>query len=187
MPDKALLGLIDLTKKAEVDQFIEKVSSSFGQIHILVNTTGGYKPGKPVHETDEPFWDSMLELNAKTAFLLDSAVARVMVNKGSRGRIINVAGKAGLSSFATGAAYSAGKAAMLRLTEAMSAELIKQGITVNAVLPSTIDTPQNRASEPKADFSKWVTPESLADVIAFLCSDSARDISGASIPVYGRA
>jgi NAD(P)-dependent dehydrogenase (short-subunit alcohol dehydrogenase family) len=76
---------------------------------------------------------------------------------------------------------------MLRLTEAMSAELIKRGITVNAVLPSTIDTPQNRASEPNADFSKWVTPESLADVIAFLCSDSARDISGASIPVYGRA
>lgn len=184
-----MISLLDLSaaSKSEVDQVVEKISATFGQIDILVNTVGGYQPGKPVHEMDESHWDFMLQFNAKAAFLMSAAAARAMVAKGSAGRIINVAGRAGLSAFATGAAYSAGKAAVLRLTESMSAELVTKGITVNAVLPSTIDTPQNRKNEPDADFSKWVTPESLADVIAFLVSDSARDISGAAIPVYGRA
>jgi len=186
-PKNTLLGMIDLTVKAEVDSFIDKVVATFGQVDIMVNTAGGYKPGKPVHETDEASWDSVIALNAKPAFLLSAAVARSMVAKGNKGRIINLAGKAGLSAFATGAAYGAGKAIVLRLTESMSAELIKRGITVNAVLPSTIDTPQNRANDPNADFSKWVAPDSIADVIAFLCSDAACDISGAAIPVYGRA
>ncbi|MEP7289226.1 MAG: SDR family NAD(P)-dependent oxidoreductase [Chloroflexota bacterium] len=183
----AFLAPVDLSKKAEVDKFIDNIVDKFGQIDILVNTAGGYKPGVPVHEMDESFWDSMLTLNSKTAFLLCGAVARTMVAKGNIGRIVNVAGRAGLSAFATGAAYAAGKASMLRLTEAMSGELLSRGITVNAVLPSTIDTPQNRAGEPNADFSKWVSPESIADVIAFLASDAARDISGASIPIYGKS
>src|SRR5712691_8416384 len=186
-PNGVLFGILDLTQKAEVVSFIDKVTATFGQVDIMINTAGGYKPGKPVHETDESFWDSVIELNAKPAFLLSAAVARSMIAKGNTGRIINVAGKAGLSAFGTGAAYGAGKAIVLRLTESMSAELVKRGITINAVLPSTIDTPQNRANDPNADFSKWVSPDSLADVIAFLCSDSARDISGAAIPVYGRA
>jgi NAD(P)-dependent dehydrogenase (short-subunit alcohol dehydrogenase family) len=177
----------DLTKKVEVDQFVEKAAAFFGQIDILVHTAGGYKPGVPVHEMDEPLWNSIMDLNAKTAFLLSGAVARSMVAKGNKGRIINVSGRAGLAAFATGSAYSAAKSAILRLTESMSAELLDRGITVNAILPSTIDTPQNRQNDPNADFSKWVTPDSLADVIAFLASDSARDISGAAIPVYGRA
>lgn len=186
-PKSVLIGLVDLTKKAEVDSFIDQVTATFGQVDMMINTAGGYKPGKLVSETDEDFWDSVIELNSKPALHLSAAVARCMTAKGNKGRIINVAGKAGLSAFATGAAYGAGKAIVLRLTESMSAELLKRGITVNAVLPSTIDTPQNRANEPNADFSKWVQPESIADVIAFLCSDSARDISGAAIPVYGRA
>jgi NAD(P)-dependent dehydrogenase (short-subunit alcohol dehydrogenase family) len=183
----ALIGVVDLTKKDQVDPFIDKVIAHFGKVDILVNTTGGYKPGAPVHEMDEALWNFMIDLNAKTAFLLNSSVARAMLAKANAGRLINIAGKAGLSSFGTGFAYSAGKSAVLRMTEAMSQELLKHGITVNAILPSTIDTPQNRESDPKADFSKWVKPESIADVIAFLCSDSARDISGAAIPVYGRA
>jgi NAD(P)-dependent dehydrogenase (short-subunit alcohol dehydrogenase family) len=163
------------------------VAATFGKVDILVNTTGGYKPGMQVHEMDEAFWEFMITLNAKSAFLLNAAVARCMLAKGNSGRLINVAGKAGLSAFATGFGYSAGKSAVLRMTESMSQELLGHGITVNAILPSTIDTPQNRESDPQADFSKWVTPESIADVIAFLCSDGARDISGAAIPVYGRA
>jgi len=186
-PKQVHIGLVDLTKKAEVDSFVDQVVASLGQVDIMINTAGGYKPGKPVAETDEEFWDSVIELNSKPAYLLSAAVARAMLAKGNQGRIINVAGKAGLAAFGTGAAYGAGKAIVLRLTESMSAELIKRGITVNAVVPSTIDTPQNRANDPNADFSKWVQPESIADVIAFLCSDSARDISGAAIPVYGRA
>ena len=182
-----LVGKVDLTHKGEVDRFIEQVAEKYGRVDIMVNTAGGYKPGKPVHEMDEAFWNGVLDLNAKIAFFLSGAVARTMLAQGTKGRIVNIAGKAGLSAFATGAAYSAAKAAVLRLTESMSAELLKHGITVNAILPSTIDTPQNRESDPKADFSKWVAPESLADVIAFVCSDAARDISGAAIPVYGRA
>ncbi len=98
-----------------------------------------------------------------------------------------VASRSALKGEATMAAYAASKSAALRLTEAMSGELLDKGITVNAVLPSVIDTPQNRQGNPTADFSKWVPPESIADVIAFLLSDGARDISGASIPIYGRS
>jgi NAD(P)-dependent dehydrogenase (short-subunit alcohol dehydrogenase family) len=187
LADSAMLGAVDLLAKSDVEQFIERVAVGYGQIDILVNTAGGYRPGKPVYEMDETDWDSLLDLNAKTAFILCSAIARQMVAKGNKGRIVNVAGKAGLSAFGTGSAYSAGKAALLRLTESLSAELLPKGITVNAVLPSTIDTPQNRADNPNTDYTKWVTVDSIADVIAFLVSESARDISGAHIPVYGRA
>jgi NAD(P)-dependent dehydrogenase (short-subunit alcohol dehydrogenase family) len=176
---------VDLMKKAEVDQFVDKAFASLGQIDILVNTAGGWKPGSPVHEMDEAQWNFMLDLNAKTTFLLSSAVARCMVAKGNSGRIVNVSGRAGLKGDANSAAYSAAKAATIRLTESMAAELLDRGITVNVILPSTIDTPQNRQGG--GDFSKWVAPESIADVIAFLTSDSARDISGASIPVYGKS
>lgn len=185
--ENLLLGAVDLTKKAEVDQFIEKVAATFGQIDILVHTAGGYKPGAPVHEMDEALWDSIMNLNAKTAFFISSAVARAMVAKGNKGRIINVSGRAGLTAFPTGSAYASAKASLLRITESMSGELLDRGITVNAILPSTIDTPQNRSNDPNADFSKWVSADSIADVIAFLVSDGARDISGAAIPVYGRS
>jgi NAD(P)-dependent dehydrogenase (short-subunit alcohol dehydrogenase family) len=185
--EPALVGPADLTVKSQVDAFVDNVVSTFGQVDILVHTAGGYKNGAPVYEMDESLWDFFLNLNAKTTFLLDAAVARTMVKKGNKGRIINVSGRAGLSAFATGSAYSVSKSAVLRITEALAGELLSQGVTVNAILPSTIDTPQNRASDPNADFSKWVAPESIADVIAFLCSDAARDISGAAIPVYGRS
>jgi len=152
-----------------------------------VHTAGGYRPGAKLYEMTEDQWNGLIDLNAKTTFLLNAAAARCMVDKGNTGRIINVAGRAALGGGSTIAAYSAAKAAVLRITESLAAELLKQDITVNAVLPSTIDTPQNRAGDPKADFSKWVKPESIADVIAFLASDGARDISGAAIPVYGKA
>jgi len=184
--ETGLTGVVDLTQKAAVEAFVEK-AATFGQIDILVNIAGGFRAGGPVHEMDESVWDFLLTLNAKTAFLLSAAVARRMVAGGVQGRIINTAARAGLSGVPGLAAYSASKSAVLRLTESMAAELRDHGITVNAVLPSTIDTPQNRQAMPDMDFSKWVAPESLAGVIAFLASDSARDISGAAIPVYGRA
>jgi NAD(P)-dependent dehydrogenase (short-subunit alcohol dehydrogenase family) len=182
-----LIGPVDLTKKAEIDPFVDSVAAKFGRIDILIHTAGGYKPGAPVHEMDESVWDFLIDLNLKIAFLLGAAVARCMIAKGNKGRIINISGRAALGGGATISAYSAAKAGLLRLTESMSGELLDKGITVNAIMPSVIDTPQNRQSDPNADFSKWVSPESLADVIAFLASDAARDISGAAIPVYGRA
>ncbi|MCE7947836.1 MAG: SDR family NAD(P)-dependent oxidoreductase [Chloroflexi bacterium CFX4] len=183
-----LIGALDLTqKRAAIDEFVTQVVAQHGKVDILVNVAGGFKAGGPVHEMDEEIWDFLMNMNAKTAFLLSAAVARSMVMRRVGGRIVNVAARAALSGAPTLSGYSASKSAVLRLTESMAAELMQYGITVNAVMPSVIDTPQNRKNDPDADHSKWVTPESLADVILFLVSESARDISGAALPVYGRA
>jgi len=181
------IGPVDLTRKADVDAFISRVGTLAQHIDILVNVAGGFKFSGPIHELDEAAWDDMMSINTKTTLLLSAAVARHMVTAGTPGRIISVASRGGLSGIPSLSAYSASKAAAIRLTESLAGELMAHNITANVVLPSTIDTPQNRAGDPKADYSKWVSPESLADVIAFLASDSARDISGAAIPVYGRA
>jgi len=184
--EAVVIGAVDLTRKDEVDRFVERVAATFGAIDILVNVAGGFKMGLS-YEMEERDWDFLMNLNAKSAFLLSAAVVRTMLAKGQKGRIINIAARAALAGPASLSAYSASKAAVLRLTESLAAELLEHGVTVNAVLPSTIDTPQNRQAMPNADFTKWVTPESLADVIAFLTSNGARDISGAGIPVYGRS
>lgn len=185
--ETALVGAIDLTRKADVDTFVASTIETFGQADILVNIAGAFTFSGPVFRMKPDDLDAMVSVNVKTAFLLGAAVAARMVEKSAKGRIINIAARAGLAGSSGIAAYSAAKAAVLRLTESMAQELLEYGITVNVVLPSTIDTPPNRKAMPEADFSKWVTPDSIADVIAFLVSDSARDISGASIPVFGRA
>jgi len=177
----------DLSKKADVEAAIQQIVAHFGRIYALVNVAGGWKPGKPVSDVDEEGWDFMFNLNARTVFLMSGAVARAMIAQGDGGRIVTVSSRSAVRGEPHNGGYSAAKSAALRLTESLSAELLDRGITVNAVLPSTIDTPQNRQGMPDADFSRWVSPESLADAIAFLLSDGARDISGASIPVYGRA
>ncbi len=185
-PANTLSAAIDITKKAEVERVFAQVEAEFGHVNALVNVAGGYRPGKPVHELDEDGWDAMLDLNARSVFLMSGAAARSMVAAGIRGRIITVSSRTALKGDATNAAYAASKSAALRITEALAAEMLDKGITVNAILPSAIDTPQNRASDPNGDHSRLVTPDSLADVIAFFLSDASRDISGASIPVYGR-
>jgi NAD(P)-dependent dehydrogenase (short-subunit alcohol dehydrogenase family) len=182
-----LIGAVDLLKKDEIDAFLAKVIAQFGQIDILINQAGGYRPQPPIHEMDESTWDFLIDLNAKTMFLLSSAVAKQMVAQGKAGSIISIAARGGLKGDPGNAAYAASKSAVIRMTESMAAELVEHGIRVNVVLPSTLDTPPNRAANPDTDYSKWVSPDSLADVLAFLASDSARDISGASIPLYGRA
>jgi NAD(P)-dependent dehydrogenase (short-subunit alcohol dehydrogenase family) len=126
----------------------------------------------------------MLGLNAKSVINCARAVVPGMLAAG-RGKIVNIAALAGLSGKANMGAYSASKSAVIRLTESMSAELRDRGINVNCILPSTIDTPQNRADMPKADPRRWVAPEALADVVLFLASDAARAIHGAAIPVNG--
>lgn len=182
-----LLGAVDLTQKQAVEDFITQAVEKFGKVDVLVNVAGGFRFSGLVHESNPEDLDFLFQINVKTAYLMSAAAAKRMVDAGVAGRIINVGARAALAGAAGIAAYTATKAAVLRLTESMAAELLDKKITVNAVLPSTIDTPQNRQSMPKADFSKWVAPESIADVIAFLASDSARDISGAAIPVYGQA
>lgn len=156
----------------------------FSRIDVLVNVAGGFRMGQPVHETSEDTWDLMLDLNAKSVVNTARTVVPGMI-AARYGKIVNVAALAGLAGKANMGAYSASKSAVVRLTESMSAELREHGINVNCILPSIIDTPQNRAGMPGADPRRWVAPEALAEVVLFLASDRARAIHGAAIPVNG--
>ncbi len=156
------------------------------RIDVLCNIAGGFRMGQPVHETSDDTWELMLGLNAKSVVNCARAVVPGMLAAG-RGKIINIGAIAGLSGKANMGAYIASKSAVIRLTESMAAELREKGINVNCILPSTIDTPQNRKDMPKADPKHWVAPEALAEVALFLASDAARAIHGASIPVAGLA
>lgn len=181
-----LAGPVDLTAADEVQAAMAQAAARFGRIDVLVNTVGGFRAGKRVHETAVETWDLMMELNAKTTFLTCRAVVPYMLER-KRGKIINVAARAGLEGSAKMSAYAASKGAVIRLTETLAAELRREGINVNCILPGTIDTPENREAMPDADASRWVKPESLAEVILFLASDGARDVHGAALPVYGRS
>lgn len=158
----------------------------FGRIDILCNIAGGFSMGQPVHQTSEDTWDLMLGLNARSVINTARAVVPGMIAAGY-GKIVNIAALAGLVGKANMGAYSASKSALMRLTESMSAELRDKGINVNCILPSIIDTPQNRAAMPEADPARWVSPEALAEVVMFLASERARAIHGAAIPVNGLA
>ena len=185
-PDYLLVDCADLMDEASVEESISKTMRHFERVDVLVNTVGGFRAGKMLHETPIDTWDFLLNLNARSVFIACKKVIPYMIRQGS-GKIVNVAARPGLEGQAGMAAYSASKSAVIRLTESMSAELKDQGINVNCIIPGTIDTPQNREAIPEADYSKWVTPESLAEVILFLSSNAARDVHGAALPVYGRS
>lgn len=156
----------------------------FGRIDILCNIAGGFAMGPPVHQTPDAFWQGMMDVNVMTVLRTAHAITPRMIAAGY-GKIVNVAAMGGLAGKGEMAAYSAAKSAVIRVTEAMALELRDQGINVNCVLPSIIDTPQNRHAMPKSDPRRWVAPEALADVICFLASDAARAVHGAAIPVVG--
>jgi NAD(P)-dependent dehydrogenase (short-subunit alcohol dehydrogenase family) len=181
-----LIGSVDATDADSVEQAVRAALDRFDRIDALANTIGGYRAGTPVHETPLQALDFMLDLNARTAFTLSRAVVPAMLEQGS-GKVIHTAARAALAGRAKSAAYSISKSAVIRLVESMAAELKHQGINVNCVLPGTIDTPQNREAMPRADHSRWVPPEAIADVVLFLASDAARAVNGAAIPVYGRS
>ncbi len=175
---------VDLTDPDAVARLVDDIMERFGRIDGLANIVGGYRAGTPVHETPLETWDFMLNLNARTTFLTSRAVVPHMIAQGS-GKIVTVGARVALGGTRHHAAYSVAKTAVLRLTESLSAEVKGYGINVNCVLPGTLDTPPNREAMPNADFSRWVSPEALADVILFLLSDRARAVHGAAIPVYG--
>lgn len=160
------------------------VLARYRRIDVLCNLAGGFAMGPKVHETPDEAWRRMLDLNVVTMVNAVRAVVPAMLAAG-RGRIVNVGANAAASGKALMGAYVAAKSAVVRLTESMALELRESGINVNCVLPSIIDTPENRAAMPKADPAKWVAPAALADVIAFLASDAARAVHGAAIPVVG--
>jgi NAD(P)-dependent dehydrogenase (short-subunit alcohol dehydrogenase family) len=185
-PDHLLGGGVDLSDPASLSQLVADTLARFGRIDALVNTVGAWRGGKPVHEADLADWDFLFNANLRTTLVCCRAVLPQML-KQRRGKIVNVASRDGLAGTAGFAAYSASKSAVLRLTEALADEVKASNINVNCILPSTIDTPQNRAAIPNADFSQWVEPSALAEVIQFLVSDAARAINGAAIPVFGKA
>ena len=186
LPNYLLVNCADLMDEGAVEKSVSEAIQHFGRIDVLVNTVGGFRAGKMLHETPIETWDFLLNLNARSVFIACKKVIPHMLNQGS-GKIINVAARLGIEGQAGMAAYSASKSAVIRLTESMAAELKSQGVNVNCIIPGTIATPQNREAMPDADYSTWVTPESLAEVILFLSSESARDVHGASLPVYGRS
>ncbi|UCH59284.1 MAG: SDR family oxidoreductase [Anaerolineales bacterium] len=175
---------IDLTNPESVSRMVAALIQHFGKIDVIVNTVGGFRGGKPVHDTPMATWDFLIDLNARTILNACQAIIPHMIQQ-TYGRIINVAARKGLKGDANLGAYSASKAAVIRLTESMSAELKKYNINANCVIPGTIDTPQNREAMPGADFNRWVSPEKIAEVIMFLASPAASAINGAAIPVYG--
>ncbi len=185
-PQHMFCGAVDATDPASVQHWVDAALRRFGRIDVLANTIGGYRAGVPTHETSLETWDFMLNLNARTAFVISRAVLPAMLQQGS-GRIIHTAARAALAGAANHSAYNASKSVVVRLVESMAAEYKHHGITVNCVLPGTIDTPDNRQAMPNADFSKWVSPAAIADVFLFLASDAARAVTGAALPVYGRS
>jgi len=174
----------ELTDGEAVVAMMDAAARELGRLDVLVNCHGMYHGGPPVHETPLGDWDLIMDADGRSVFHTCRAVVPHLLRAGS-GRIVSVGARAALAGGAGNAIYTAAKSAVVRLTESMAAELRERGVGVNCVLPGTIDTPANRASRPDADFTRWVAPAAIADVILFLCSESARGVNGAAIPVYG--
>lgn len=175
---------VDLLDRAGVQQAVAQACAQCGDPSVVCHIAGGFRMGEAVHETTDATWDFLMDLNARSLLHVAAATVPRLLQRGA-GRFVTVGAGAAARGGAAMGAYSASKSALIRLTESMSAELKGRGINVNCVLPSIIDTPDNRSAMPGADPSQWVAPAALAEVIAFLASDAARAVHGAAIPVSG--
>jgi len=175
---------VDLTKRESCKLALEETISSFGRVDVLCNVAGGFLMGESVHETSDETWDFLMNLNARSIVNTSSVIVPQMQRQGG-GKIINIAARAATQGFAQMGVYTASKAAVMRLTEAMAFELREDNINVNCIMPGIIDTARNREDMPDADHSKWVPTAQLASVIGFLASDAAIAVHGAAIPVDG--
>jgi NAD(P)-dependent dehydrogenase (short-subunit alcohol dehydrogenase family) len=185
MPPGSLhYGGVDLADAEAARDVLQRAAGEAGRLDGLINIAGGFR-WEAVEGGTLDSWDSMYRLNLRTAVAATQAALPHLLRAGA-GRIVNV-GAIGAVKAANGmGAYAASKAGIAKLTESLADELKDRGITVNAILPSTLDTPKNRVDMPQADFTRWVTPLEAAEVIAFLVSDAARAVTGALIPVVGR-
>jgi NAD(P)-dependent dehydrogenase (short-subunit alcohol dehydrogenase family) len=181
--EKLELGGVDLSDADQATKAINAAAAHFGRLDALINIAGAFS-FETVAEGDPKTWQRLYAINVLTALNASRAAIPHLGTSGT-GRIINIGAMGALQAGTGMGPYAASKAGVHRLTEALAAEL-KGKVTVNAVLPSTIDTPANRRDMPKADFSKWVTPDELAAVILFLASDEASAVTGALLPVSGR-
>jgi NAD(P)-dependent dehydrogenase (short-subunit alcohol dehydrogenase family) len=176
---------VDLTTAEGCDAMVAE-ALEHGPIEALVHILGGFGGGQPVAETSDKTWDGMMTLNLRAAFCAMRAVLKPMTAE-KYGRIVAVGSRAAVEAMPNFAAYSVAKAGLVALVKNVAAEGKDLGITANVVLPSTIDTAANRQAMPKSDFSRWVRPESIAKTLVYLASKEAGDVSGAVIPIYGRA
>jgi NAD(P)-dependent dehydrogenase (short-subunit alcohol dehydrogenase family) len=174
--------MVDVTNEVAVNQLV----ATIGPVDALVNTVGGYAGGAPVWETPSDVLEKMLALNLRSGFTLARAVIPGMLKR-KRGAIVNVAAKAAIEHPAGAGAYAASKAAAMALLDSLAADVTGQGVRINTILPSIIDTPANRKAMPNADFATWPKPDQIARVVLFLCSLEAEVIHGAAIPVYGNS
>ena len=180
--DRRLFAPANLLETAEATGVAQAALARFGRIDVLCNIAGGFRMGEMVHETSDENWNFLFDINARTVLHAVRAVVPHMVTAGG-GKIVNIGAFAAQKGAAQMGAYTASKSVVIRMTEAMAAELREKNVNVNCVLPTIIDTPQNRAAMPDADPARWVAPEDLANVIVFLASDAARAVHGAVVPV----
>ncbi len=176
----------DLSTPEGAAAAVERARSRTGRLDALIHLVGGFAGGKPVAETDDATWKRMLDMNLNSAFYAMRASLPALLGAG-RGRIVAVGSRTAVEPVAGLSAYGVSKAALVALVRTVALEVKDTGVTANAVLPSVIDTPANRAANPKADFTKWVKPGSIAQLILWLASDAAADVNGAIIPIYGKA
>ena len=178
----------DVTDEISVQRLFQHVLSQYGRLDILLNIAGAFRGGADVVNTRVSDWDFLMNVNLKSAFLCSRAALPHMIEQ-NYGKIVSISARTAVEKRyrIKDGAYAVSKAGIIVLTETMAEEVKKYSVNVNCILPSTIDTPDNRRNFPTADFSKWVRPEQVAEVILFLASEESRIISGASIPVYGKA
>jgi NAD(P)-dependent dehydrogenase (short-subunit alcohol dehydrogenase family) len=174
----------EISSGASAQSLVDSLIARFGRLDILVHTVGGFAGGKTIAETDDATFQRMFDLNLTSGFYLLRAALPVMRKTGN-GRIIAIGSRAALEPGAGIGAYSASKAALVSLVKTVALENKDVGVTANVILPGTMDTPANRASMPAADFSKWVRPAAVANLITWLAGDAGKDVNGAVIPVYG--
>src|SRR5262249_28593465 len=175
----------DLLDEASTRVAVDAVLARWGRIDILCNIAGGFAMGPPVHETPDDLWRRMFDLNVLTAVHASKAVVPAMIAAGY-GRIVNVAAASSLRGQAHMAAYVVAKNAIVRITESMAAELRPHGIAVTCIMPTTLDTPQNRAAMPKADPREWTSPADIAKVVVTLGSGTAHLLSGNAVQLDAR-
>lgn len=186
---EALVGFkADVTSEADVRDMVGQVVRRYGRVDALMNLVGGYRGGADVAATGEDDWDFLMRTNLKSAFLCSRAVLPLMMKTGS-GRIVCVAARPAIEKRgrAKSGAYAVSKAGIVVLMETIAEETKKSGITANCIVPGTIDTPKNRTEIAGGDFSKWVDPGEIAEVLLFLVSEASSVISGAAIPVFGKS
>jgi NAD(P)-dependent dehydrogenase (short-subunit alcohol dehydrogenase family) len=183
--DRLIFAKANVTKANDMAKVAERAIQKSGRVDFLINIVGGFAMAK-ITDTDESMWNRMIDMNLNSVFLSSRAVVPQMI-KQKYGRIINIGARPALNGVKNMSAYGASKAAVLNLTQSLADELSNYNINVNAIIPGTMDTPRNRKDMPKADFKKWVKPQEIAEVITFLCSREADKISGAILPVYGKA